>query len=79
LTAHSVAAREAPRQIEKPAHAKLNSQEERIFELMSEGLTNGEIAERLGLSVSTIRNYVTSILRKLNARNRSMAVSSRGT
>ncbi len=49
----------------------LSLQERQVVLLIAEGLTNREIAERLGLSVFTVRNQVGRILRKLNAKNRS--------
>ena len=49
----------------------LSLQERQVSLLIAEGLTNREIAERLGLSVFTVRNQVGRILRKLNAKNRS--------
>ena len=49
----------------------LSLQERQVALLIAEGLTNREIAERLGVSVFTVRNQVGRILRKLNAKNRS--------
>ena len=49
----------------------LSLREIQVVLLIAEGLTNREIAERLGLSVFTVRNQVGRILRKLNAKNRS--------
>jgi DNA-binding NarL/FixJ family response regulator len=38
--------------------------------LVAQGLTNKEIAQRLGLSVFTVRNQVKVIMRKLELKNR---------
>ena len=38
------------------------------------GFTNKHIAEELELGEGTVRNYVSSILRKLDARNRTDAI-----
>ena len=42
---------------------------------MSEGKTNREIAEILFLGEGTVRNYVSSILRKLDLTNRAEAAA----
>lgn len=46
------------------------AQERRIVELITEGATNREIGQRLGLTEKTARNYVSTILSKLGLRNR---------
>ena len=48
----------------------LTQREVNIIELISEGLSNKEIAEILFLGESTIKNHITSILGKLNLRDR---------
>ena len=55
--------------------ARLSPQEERILGLVAEGLTNGQIGEELGLAEKTVKNYVSSILSKLNLRRRSEAAA----
>lgn len=50
--------------------AELTERERSILELVSKGLTNREIAERLYLSEKTVKHYMTNILRKLRVRNR---------
>ena len=49
----------------------LSLRERQLALLIAEGLTNREMAERLGLSVFTVRNEVGRILRKLKAKSRS--------
>ena len=49
----------------------LSLRERQLALLIAHGLTNREMAERLGLSVFTVRNEVGRILRKLKAKNRS--------
>ena len=49
----------------------LSLRERQLALLIAEGLTNREMAEKLGLSVFTGRNEVGRILRKLKAKNRS--------
>jgi DNA-binding NarL/FixJ family response regulator len=50
----------------EPAELRLlTPQERRILELVTEGLTNRQIGETLFLAERTVRNYVTSIRRKL--------------
>jgi DNA-binding NarL/FixJ family response regulator len=55
--------------------ARLSPQEERILELVADGQTNGQIAERLGLAEKTVKNYVSSILAKLEVARRAGAAA----
>jgi DNA-binding NarL/FixJ family response regulator len=53
--------------------ARLSPREREVLRLLSNGLTDREIAEALTLSPRTIGTHVGSILRKLEARNRAAA------
>jgi DNA-binding NarL/FixJ family response regulator len=59
---------------EEPAELRvLTEQERRIFELIAEGLTNRQIAERMYLAEKTVKNYVSSLLSKLDLERRTQA------
>jgi two-component system response regulator DevR len=49
---------------------QLTPQEQKIVALIAQGLTNKEIAQRLGSSPFTVRNQVKVIIRKLVLKNR---------
>lgn len=53
----------------------LGQQQRRVLALLTKGLTNPEIAQHMGTSVSTTRYHVSTILRKLDVSNRSEAVA----
>src|ERR1700730_4239411 len=56
--------------------ARLSAQEERILEMIAQGKTNREIGDKLRLAEKTVKNYVTSILSKLEvARRASLCVA----
>jgi two-component system, NarL family, response regulator DevR len=67
--------RHAARASEDMVFASLSHQELRILALVAQGKTNREIAENLFLSEKTARNYVSSILSKLNLSTRSEAAA----
>lgn len=54
---------------------QLSPQEQKILLAIAEGKTNKEIAEEVFLSDKTVKNYVSSILSKLNLRRRSEAAA----
>jgi DNA-binding NarL/FixJ family response regulator len=49
------------------------ARERQLLQLLGEGLSNREIAERLGLAVKTVKNYVSTLLAKLDLTNRTQA------
>jgi two-component system response regulator DevR len=55
--------------------AQLTSQEQKILLLVAEGKTNKEIAADVFLSDKTVKNYVSSILAKLNLERRAQAAA----
>jgi two-component system, NarL family, response regulator DevR len=55
--------------------ARLSPQEERILSLVAEGRTNGQIGAELGLAEKTVKNYVSSILAKLEVARRAEAAA----
>ena len=55
--------------------AALTAQEQRILLLVAEGKTNKEIATEVFLSDKTVKNYVSSILSKLNLERRAQAAA----
>jgi two-component system response regulator DevR len=55
--------------------ARLSPQEERILAQVAEGRTNGQIGEELGLAEKTVKNYVSSILSKLEVARRAEAAA----
>jgi two-component system response regulator DevR len=55
--------------------AVLTSQERKILALVAEGKTNKEIASDVFLSDKTVKNYVSSILSKLNLERRAQAAA----
>lgn len=52
----------------------LSVRENEVIILLAEGLRNQEIAERLGLSLSTVKCHVNAIMDKLDAQDRTEAV-----
>jgi two-component system, NarL family, response regulator DevR len=59
---------------EDPA-AALTGQEKRVLELIGQGLTNRQIAERMCLAEKTAKNYVSSLLAKLGLHRRAEAAA----
>ena len=53
--------------------AALSDQEKRVLDLIGEGLTNRQIAERMFLAEKTVKNYVSSLLTKLGMQRRAQA------
>ena len=50
--------------------ARLSAREQEVLDLVAEGLTNAEIAARLGTAAATVKNQISSILAKMDAANR---------
>ncbi len=67
--------RKAVREEEASAFSSLSQQEKMVLKLVSEGKTNRDIAQNLFLGEGTVRNYVSSILSKLNVSNRAEAAA----
>ena len=55
--------------------AKLTPLERELFELVGQGLSNAEIAEKMRLAPGTVRNYVSRLLRKLAFERRAQVVA----
>ena len=49
----------------------LSKMELRVLTNIGEGYTSGEIASNLNLAVGTVRNYISSVMRKTGLHNRS--------
>jgi DNA-binding CsgD family transcriptional regulator len=64
-----------PRQRTRGNPAGLTSRELEVLSLLSDGLTNAQLAGRLFLSQKTVDHHVSAILRKLGEPNRSAAVA----
>ena len=62
-----------PTSQEDPRYATLTEQERRILAEIAEGKTNRQIAQSLFLAEKTVKNYVSSLLRKLNLERRTEA------
>lgn len=63
------------RRPEPQSRHSLTAREVEVLALVGEGLGNAVIAERLGLSVHTVRNHVANILAKLDVHSKLEALS----
>jgi len=59
---------------EQPLVEPLSAREMEVLALLAESLSNQEIADRLYIAHGTVKNHVSNILSKLNARDRTQAV-----
>lgn len=57
-----------------PAFGELTPREREILDLVAAGLSNAEIAGRLGLGEKTVRNHVSAVLAKTGASSRARAI-----
>ncbi len=60
---------------ERPEPHDLTSRERQVLVLLAEGLPNADIAERLTLSVHTVRNHVANLSAKLGAHSKLEALA----
>jgi DNA-binding CsgD family transcriptional regulator len=66
--------RTAPGAGSDPAFAALSRRERETLALLSDGLSNVEIAERLGISEKTVRNHLSHLFDKLGVWSRAQAI-----
>ncbi|PYT09245.1 MAG: helix-turn-helix transcriptional regulator, partial [Acidobacteria bacterium] len=59
---------------EDSAFASLSPREREVLSLITEGLGNAEIAERLAISEKTVRNHVSNVFDKLGVWTRAQAM-----
>lgn len=64
---------------EAPATSSLTPREYDVLRHVAHGHTNGEIAERLGLSLNTVKTYLHNVMHKLGARNRAQVITNART
>jgi two-component system, NarL family, response regulator DevR len=64
-----------PQGDEDPRLARLTPTEARILEMIAEGLTNKQIGEKIHLAEKTVKNYVSTILTKLQVSRRAEAAA----
>ena len=57
-----------------PTLPPLSEREQEIMQLLAQGLSNREIADRLFLAEGTVKNYLTTLMQKLDVLNRDDAV-----
>lgn len=67
-----VASRKAP--VANPLLDRLTRREMDVLELVSEGLSNKDIARKLYISEGTVKNYISVIYEKLGVKDRTQAV-----
>lgn len=68
-------ARQVQRGPEEVAEEKLSPREQEALQLITEGLTNKEIGNRLGITENTVKNHLKNILAKLHLENRVQAAT----
>jgi pimeloyl-ACP methyl ester carboxylesterase/DNA-binding CsgD family transcriptional regulator len=59
---------------ENHAFASLTSRERQVLALMTEGISNAQIADRLSISEKTVRNHVSNLFDKLGVWTRAQAI-----
>lgn len=66
------------RRLDEPGTAEservVTKREEEVLQLIADGCSTGEVAERLYISQKTVKNHLASIYQKLDARDRTQAV-----
>jgi ATP/maltotriose-dependent transcriptional regulator MalT len=62
--------------IDEVALEKLNlrPRELEVLQLLSEGLSNAEIGERLFISISTVKTHISGLFEKLEVKSRTQAI-----
>ena len=55
--------------------ADLTPSERKVLDLIGEGMSNREIAERLGVAEKTVKNHITSLLSKMGLQRRTQAAA----
>jgi DNA-binding NarL/FixJ family response regulator len=61
--------------LEPDAYSELTPRELEVLELIGEGLTNQEIADRLYIELGTVKNHVHNLLKKLDVTSREDAAA----
>ena len=66
---------EATPSAERAAFPELTDREREVLWLLAQGLSNQEVADRMGISLKTARNHVSNILARLQVADRTEAVA----
>lgn len=57
-----------------PTNSGISKREIEVLQLMSEGLSNQEIADRLFVSLNTVKTHSSNLFMKLDAKRRTQAI-----